>query len=40
VPYGEERSARQPGMWRGRIWIAEDFDDTHTEAIESFGTAP
>lgn len=40
VPYREERSAREPGIWRGRVWIAEDFDDTPLEVIESFGAAP
>ncbi len=27
VPYQEKRTPRRPGAWKGRVWIADDFDD-------------
>lgn len=27
VPYRADRVSRQPGSWRGRVRIADDFDD-------------
>lgn len=41
VPYRHERTPRQPGSMRGRIWVADDFDDTPEEWIDQFesGTA-
>ena len=27
VPYQEVVEPRTPGYWRGRVWIAPDFDD-------------
>lgn len=27
VPIAEERPLRQPGGWKGQIWVADDFDD-------------
>jgi hypothetical protein len=27
VPYQEKRPPRRPGAWKGRVWIADDFDD-------------
>ena len=36
VPYAEHRSPRQPGRLRGRIWIADDFDDTPASVIDAF----
>lgn len=27
VPIAEERPLRQPGGWKGKIWVADDFDD-------------
>ena len=26
VPYGARREPRRPGIWKGRVWIAPDFD--------------
>ncbi len=40
VPYREDIGPRQPGSLRGRIWVAEDFDDTPdwlTDAFEGGG---
>jgi prevent-host-death family protein len=36
VPYEERKAPRKPGRWRGRVWIAEDFDETPREIIEAF----
>ncbi len=36
VPYEERKSPRKPGRWRGKVWIAEDFDETPQEVIEAF----
>ncbi len=27
VPFAPERSTRKPGLWAGRVRIADDFDD-------------
>jgi len=27
VPYVPERKPRVPGAWKGKVWIADDFDD-------------
>lgn len=27
VPITEERKPRKLGLWRGQVWISEDFDD-------------
>ena len=41
VPYEQDASAekterRQLGVWKGRIWMAPDFDETDEEIIEAF----
>ena len=36
VPYEACKAPRKPGRWTGRIWIAEDFDETPQEIIEAF----
>jgi hypothetical protein len=37
----EAPSLRQPGTMRGRIWMADNFDDTPKEIIGAFeGRAP
>ncbi|MBC6418727.1 MAG: type II toxin-antitoxin system prevent-host-death family antitoxin [Prochloron sp. SP5CPC1] len=37
VPYKENSSPREPGgSWEGKVWMAEDFDETPQEVIESF----
>ena len=36
VPYADERQPRRPGALKGQIRIADDFDDTSSEIIESF----
>jgi prevent-host-death family protein len=41
VPYRHTAAPRQPGAWRGQVWMAEDFDETPAEVVDAFeGTAP
>ncbi|OGT91569.1 MAG: hypothetical protein A2286_04775 [Gammaproteobacteria bacterium RIFOXYA12_FULL_61_12] len=36
VPYRERIEPRRPGRWRGRVWIAKDFDETPREIVDAF----
>ena len=36
VPHKGERIQRKPGRFKGRIWIAEDFDKTSENIINAF----
>ena len=36
VPVGVRTEPRTPGSWRGRVVIADDFDDTPAELIAAF----
>ena len=36
VPHKGERIKRKPGRFKGRIWIAEDFDKTSEDIINTF----
>ena len=40
VPYvaegSETKEPRRLGAWKGKIWVAPDFDDTPQEMIDSF----
>ena len=36
VPYREERTPRKPGLWRGQVRVAEDFDETPAEVLDAF----
>jgi prevent-host-death family protein len=36
VPYREQRSPRRPGALRGRVRVAEDFDETPAALIDAF----
>ena len=36
LPYAERKTLRQPGRWRDRICIADDFDETPQELIDAF----
>jgi prevent-host-death family protein len=33
VPFAPRREPRQPGLMKGKIWIAEDFDEPLPEEI-------
>lgn len=36
VPYRTARHTRVPGVWRGRVVIADDFDRTPDEVLDAF----
>lgn len=36
VPYEAPREPRRPGGWEGRVWMADDFDETSQDIIDSF----
>jgi prevent-host-death family protein len=38
VPYTTRRQPRRPGLWKGRVTIAPDFDAPIPEIDEAFGS--
>lgn len=36
VPYRVPRQPRRPGLWRGRVTLAPDFDATDPELLDAF----
>ena len=36
VPYRAVNEPRKPGGWEGRVWIADDFDETDPDLIAAF----
>jgi prevent-host-death family protein len=36
VPFGAHRQPRVPGMWRGRVRLAADFDRTPDDLLAAF----
>lgn len=36
VAYRAQTERRVPGAWRGQVWIAADFDETHEGTIALF----
>jgi len=41
IPYQEEKRPREPGYWRGRVRIADDFDELPESIAAAFkGEAP
>lgn len=36
VAYVERRQPRAPGALRGKLWVAEDFDETPTWLLDGF----
>jgi prevent-host-death family protein len=40
VPIHVDDSPRQGGQWKGRVRIAEDFDDLPDDVAAAFGTEP
>lgn len=37
LPYQQQGGPRQGGQWRGRVHIAEDFDELPPDIAEAFG---
>lgn len=40
VPYEEPPEPRRPGRWKGRLWVAPDFDETPDKVIDAFEGQP
>lgn len=38
VPFEPGREPRAPGLWRGRVHMAVDFDETSEDVIRAFET--
>jgi prevent-host-death family protein len=36
VPYEAPKEPRSPGGWEGKVWMADDFDETPQEIIDAF----
>lgn len=36
VPYELRSEPRHPGRWKGKVWIADDFDQTSQELTDAF----
>ncbi|MGI8627413.1 MAG: type II toxin-antitoxin system Phd/YefM family antitoxin [Geodermatophilaceae bacterium] len=36
IAYAEQSVPRQPGQLRGRLWVAEDFDETPESLLDAF----
>jgi prevent-host-death family protein len=36
VPYQAKAGKRKGGQWRGKVWVAEDFDDLPPELASAF----
>lgn len=36
VPYNAQKKPRSPGRWKGKLWVADDFDITPEEIIAAF----
>ncbi|OGD93889.1 antitoxin [Candidatus Curtissbacteria bacterium RIFCSPHIGHO2_01_FULL_41_44] len=36
TPYKEELKPRKPGLWKGKIWVSDDFDEEDPEINKLF----
>jgi len=36
VKYKEKAKPRKPGLWKGKVWIADDFDEEDEEINKMF----
>lgn len=36
IAYKEERKPRKPGLWKGKVWIPDNFDDEDVEINKLF----
>ena len=35
-PYKEELKPRKPGLWKGKVWVSDDFDEEDKEINKLF----
>jgi prevent-host-death family protein len=40
VPVDRDRNERKPGAWKGRVWIADDFDRLDEETVKDWYEGP
>ena len=40
VPIQRQPVKRVPGAWKGKVWMAPDFDETDPELIDAFENGP
>ncbi|MBO0877083.1 MAG: type II toxin-antitoxin system Phd/YefM family antitoxin [Pseudonocardia sp.] len=40
VPLQRRTSPRTPGAWKGKVWMADDFDETDEELVELWENSP
>ncbi len=40
VPYSARKEPRKPGRWKGKLWVADDFDETPEEVMAAFEGKP
>jgi antitoxin (DNA-binding transcriptional repressor) of toxin-antitoxin stability system len=36
IPYQPKQAIRKPGSFKGKIWMADDFDETPQDLIDAF----
>jgi len=36
IPYLESDEPRKPGAWKGRVWMADDFDELPPDILAAF----
>jgi hypothetical protein len=36
VTYKEKKAVRKPGLWKGKVWIADDFDEENEKINKLF----
>lgn len=36
TPFKEEKKPRKPGLWKGKIWVSDDFDEEDEEINNLF----
>jgi prevent-host-death family protein len=37
IPFQSRKKLRKPGRWKGKLWVADDFDATPEVVVASFG---
>ena len=40
TPYKEKMKPRKPGLWKGKVWISDDFNDEDEEINKLFYDSP
>lgn len=40
VPFADQPVQRKPGTWKGRVWMADDFDEMDEETLREWYEGP